>query len=235
MQRRALGALPAHEIAVGLADLVVEERELHALAAAVGDPGDADRVRLRDPLVGEPAQQVLGVPGLEASVREADVALRAGTRGSAAGSAAGVAEAARRVVQDGVAELGVVVVVVVEGGGAVALGRARLEVGLAAAPAVEHHDRRERAVALRGQGHVRVERDAVPGRDALGGALRRAEANAVLRLAGVPERLRRRRGCGGRERGHEHDGNQRTGGRGQRTMLYEIHLSCPAEEYTRLG
>ena len=58
----------------------VQERELDALPAAVGDPGDADRLRLRDPLVGEQAEQVLRVTRLVASVGKADVALAAGAR-----------------------------------------------------------------------------------------------------------------------------------------------------------
>ena len=77
---------------------------------------------LVEPLVGEQAEQVLGVARLVAGVGEADVALPAGP-GVIAGraAAAGVAEAARRVVDDQVALLGVVVVVVVVDLRAVAL------------------------------------------------------------------------------------------------------------------
>ena len=90
--------------------------------------------------------------------------------------------------------LGVVDVVVVECVVAVARRSGRLEVHLAAAPAVDHHDRGERARARGGQRHVGVERHCVEGGHALGEGFSRAEAHAVLRFARVPERRRFGRG-----------------------------------------
>ena len=190
--------------------MVAQQRELHRLAAAVGDAADAQRVGLGDALVGEHAQQVLGVADLVALVGEMRPAPLAPRRGGIR-AAAGVAEPARRVGHDREAQLREVDVVVVEGRPSVAIAGAGLEGGLALAPAVQEDDRGEGAVAAGGKGHVGVQRRAVPAGHPGGGAGSGAEERSVLRRAGVPEGQRRGRrsgggqseGGGGRERGRQ--------------------------------
>src|SRR5215211_4039731 len=68
LQAPAARAAPRGEAPVEAANAVAQVGELGALAASVGDPGDADRPRPRDALVGEPREQVLGVARLPALV-----------------------------------------------------------------------------------------------------------------------------------------------------------------------
>ena len=161
-------------------------------------PVDAERVGLGDALVDEQAEQVLRVVRLVALVGEVDPAARAAGVVARRRRAARVAEPARRVVDDRVALLREADVVVVVGGrAAVALGRGRLEVALVAALAVQHRDRRERAVAGRRQRHVDVERDAVEGRHALvavgAGQKRTPFCGVQVRPSGSARRSRRGR------------------------------------------
>src|ERR1039457_5514259 len=83
--------------------------------------------------------------------------------------------------------LRVVDVVVVVGLVAVSRGAARLKRCLVAAPAVEHHDGWKRAFSGGRERHVHIERNTVERWHSLGQRRRRAEANTVLRRAGMPE------------------------------------------------
>ncbi len=67
---------------------------------------------------------------------------------------------------------------------------------------MQHHDRGKGPIPLGGERHVDIEWDPVEARDAAGVAGRGAEAHAVLRDAGVSERIGRGGlgGTGGRER-----------------------------------
>ena len=142
-------------------------------------------MRFRDSLVRELAQQVLGVACLEAGVGQMDVALSAGPRMvRRRRSAAGVPEAASGVVQHRESPPGEEDVVVPAG------RRGGLEIGLAATPAVQHHDGRKRPVSRGGQGDIGVEGDAIEGRYPVSAVRGRAEAHPVLRLTRVAERRR---------------------------------------------
>ena len=97
--------------------------------------------------------------------------------------------------------LGVVDVVVVVRFVAVAFGRRRLELRLAASPAVQHHDRGEWPGAGCGQRDIDVQRHTVERRHPLRERLRRAEAHAVLRFARMAERRRFASVASGRDAG----------------------------------
>ena len=149
-----------------------------------------------------------------------------GGRFARGGRAARPAPAARGVVEHREALLGVVDVVVVEGGVAVALRGFRLEVRLAATPPVHHHDHGERPIAARRQRRVHVQGHAVEGRDAFGVGYGRAETDAVLRCARVAEGrerprrggLGRRQATGERQPAHTHE---------QSTEATHFHLIPP--------
>ena len=183
-------ANPGPEAAVPVADPVPQECELHRLQPAIARAGHADPVAVRDALIDQLPEQVLRVAQLKALVGEVEPAPVAGRRGPRRRHAARAPEPARGVVDDGVAVLRVVDVVVVVGLRARWVpGRVgRLEARLRAGEAVEDHDRRERPGAVGGQRHVDVERHAVEASDSLRVGDGRAEADAVLRRARVAER-----------------------------------------------
>ena len=189
VQRHAVGRLPGLGHAVGPADAIGQQRELHRGAGAVGDAGHPELVGARHELVDELGQQPLDVARLVALVVEMDPAALAAGR-ARVDHAARAPEAARRRQHDGVA-------LARQLHGVVARGLRALEVQLGAAEAVQHDHGGKRPVAGGRQPDVDVERDAVEARDARGVVGRRAEERAVARGAGVPEGRRWRSGGGG--------------------------------------